>query len=134
MAKQYPNRTDLSNPAQKVAKMAPKGQTYGQATQQLASQSAVPMASGDITTPAPPQPETPRVAPGSLGAFDRPTDRPDEPITTGAPFGPGANPAQLGMPSAMGGPNPIDEIRALYQMYPNEDLAALLDSAINKAL
>lgn len=133
MAEQYPNRTDLSNAAKKVAKMAPKGQTYGKATAQLQSQSQVPMGSGDITTP---QPETslPRVSPGSLGAFDRPTERPNEPITSGAPFGEGPTPAQLGMPTALGGPTPLDEIRALYQAYPNDDLAALIESAINRTL
>lgn len=133
MAKQYPNRTDLANPAKKVAKMAPKGQTYGTATRQLQAQAQVPMASGDITTPQA-QAAVPRVSPGSLGAFDRPTDRPDEPLTAGAPFGPGPAPAQLGMPTVFGGPKPIDEIRALYQMFPNEDLAALLDSALNRNL
>lgn len=133
MAKQYPNRSDLSNPAKKVAKMAPKGQTYGKATAQLQAQSQVPMGSGDITTP---QPDVPvqRVSPGGLGAFDRPTDRPDEPLTAGAPFGAGPTPAQLGMPTALGGPTPLDEIKALYRAYPNDDLAALLESAINKAL
>lgn len=133
MAQQYPNRTDLSNPAKKVAKMAPKGQTYGKASAQLQAQSQVPMASGDITTPQP-GPVQPVVSPGSLGAFDRPTDRPAEPLTAGAPFGSGPTPAQLGMPTALGGPTAIDELRALYNMFPNEDLAALLDSAINRSL
>ena len=44
MAKEYPNRSDLRNPANKIAKTAAKGQPYGQAGAQLASQAVVPMA------------------------------------------------------------------------------------------
>lgn len=36
----------------------------------------------------------PDVRPGEL-AFNRPTERPSEPVTAGAPFGPGPGPAQV---------------------------------------
>ena len=128
----YPNRTDLQNRAQKVARQVAKGQTYGKATEQLESQRAVPMASGDVMSPEQPVAEAaPPVLPGSLGPLDRPTERPDEPVTTGANLGAGPTAAQLGLPSAFGGLNPLDEIRALYDMYPNRDLAALLEFATN---
>jgi len=129
---EYPNRTDLQNRAQKVARSAAKGQTYGKATEQLRSQQMVPMASGDVVSPDRPAfAPGPSVAPGSFGPLTRPTERPNEPITTGANIGEGPTAAQLGLPSAFGGASPVDEIRALYEMYPNPDLAALLESAIN---
>lgn len=43
----------------------------------------------------------------SFGAFDRPTERPDEPLTHGAPVGPGAGPEVIpglgGAPAGMAG-------------------------------
>lgn len=88
----YNNRRDLRT--QKPT--ASPGQEYGKATEQIAAQQAVPLAG--VAPAAAPQP-----APGPLaaadqmqmpqfGAFDRPTERPDEPLTTGAPVGPGAGP------------------------------------------
>jgi hypothetical protein len=130
----YPNRTDMQNTAQKVAKQAAKGQTYGKASEQMRSQSAVPMASGDVTTPSVPVPERPSVTPGMFGRLDRPTDRPGEPVTTGVNVGPGPSGAQLGLPSALGNLSPVEEIRALYELYPNDDLAALLENAINSVV
>ena len=116
MAKQYPNRSDLRGG--KVAKQTVTGQTYGQATQQMEAQSAVPMASAPTDRPV--------VAPGSMGAFDRPTGRPEEPVTAGASFGPGPTPqTQFAIPTS----DPVlIELRALYQAYPSEELADMLDS------
>lgn len=132
---EYPNRTDLQNRATKVARSAAKGQTYGKATEQLRSQQMVPMASGDVVSPNRPEVgAATSIAPGSLGPLDRPTARPNEPITAGASVGPGPTAAQLGLPSALGSLNPIEEIRALYELYPNDDLAALLESAINSVV
>lgn len=37
--------------------------------------------------------------PGAAGAFNRPTENPGQPITAGAPFGPGPGPDQLGIPN-----------------------------------
>lgn len=66
------------------------GQQYGQAKQQQAVLSAVPdlaptVGAGPVASPPP------VVPPGSLGALDRPTERPAEPVTAGAPIGPGPN-------------------------------------------
>lgn len=127
MAEQYPNRSDLRNPAKKVAKMTATGQTYGQATQQMRSQQAVPMASAPTDTPPPP---AQRVTPGSLGAFNRPTERPDEPVTAGASFGPGRTPMpQYAIPSE---DSVVLELRALYSAYPSDELADMLDSYIRE--
>lgn len=120
MAKQYPNRSDLRGG--KVPKQTVTGQTYGQATQQMEAQSAVPMAQAPTDRPV--------VTPGSMGAFDRPTERPTEPVTAGASFGPGPTPrTQFTVPTS----DPVViELRALYQAYPSEELADMLDSYIRE--
>jgi hypothetical protein len=100
---QHLNRTDL-NVAKLPATAAP-GQTYGQAGQQLAAQSAVPMGQQPTTTPGAATPPTaaPGVTPGSLGPLTAPTARPDEPLTAGAPFGAGPNQP----PTAPAAPDPV---------------------------
>ena len=127
MAKQYSNRSDLRNSAKLPAKAAP-GQTYGEAGKQIAAQRAVPMAA----PPAPTPPPQPRVAPGSMGPLNRPTERPDEPVTAGAPFGPGRT-EQLGGYMGPRNSDPIlDELRAIYAVSPNEALADMIDSYIRE--
>jgi hypothetical protein len=124
MAVQKPNRSDLRNPAQKIAKAAAKGQTYGEASEQMRAQQAVPM--GSAPTDVQPQ----RVTPGSLGAFNRPTERPDEPVTAGASFGPGRTPTSSFAPPTQ---DPVVmELRALYSAYPSDELADMLDSYIRE--
>jgi hypothetical protein len=123
MAKQYPNRSDLRNAGGKVAKQTATGQTYGEAKKQMDAQSAVPMAAAP--TDAPPQ-----ILPGQLGAFNRPTERPDEPVTAGASFGAGPTPrTQFAVPTS----DPIlTELRALYSAYPSTELADMLDSYVRE--
>ncbi len=122
MAEKYPNRSDLRNPAQKVAKMAATGQAYGEAGKQLAAQSAVPMG-GSPMEAAPPPP-----MPGQAGGLDRMTERPDEPLTAGMPFGAGPGPEALAAPS--GGPGSkedlIMQLRLATARYPNPNLIQLL--------
>jgi len=122
MSDAYANRTDLNNPAQRVARQAVPGQTYGEATRQMEAQRAVPMAAAptDVTP-------RPRPVPGTLGSLARRTERPNEPITAGAPFGPGMGPEAMGMASTTSDPA-LDELRMIFQMFPNDDLADLLDS------
>jgi len=122
MAKQYSNRTDLQNPAKKMAATAAKGQTYGEAGKQMAAQRAVPMAA-----PAPaPRPRN-AVAPGSMGAFNRDTTAPDEPVTAGANVGPGPNAFQAGImaPPMLGNPV-LQELMVLDQLFPSDDLKNLI--------
>jgi hypothetical protein len=123
MAKQYPNRSDLRNAGGKVAKQVATGQTYGEAKKQMDAQSAVPMAAAP--TDAPPQ-----IQPGQLGAFNRPTERPNEPVTAGASFGPGPTPTtQFAVPTS----DPVlTELRALYSAYPSTELADMLDSYVRE--
>jgi hypothetical protein len=126
MAKQYSNRSDLRNPAQKMAKTAVPGQGYGEAGAQLASQSVVPMASAAPAPVAPPAP-----MPGAMGPLNRPTDRPNEPLTAGASFGPGPTPGvQFVVPKES---DPVlNELRGLYQAYPSPELADMLDSYVRE--
>lgn len=132
MAKQYANRSDLRNPAKKIAVQTPPSSQYGEATQLREAQQAVPMASSPTATVASTPAPAVRPRPGQLGPLDRPTERPTEPVTAGAPFGPG----RMGGPTAYVGPrnnDPVlDELRALYSMYPSEDLADMLDSYIRE--
>jgi len=99
----YPNRTDLNAPANEPLSAVP-GQQYGKETEQLNAQRAVPI--GTPPGPQVAQPPTvpltrgtlqPQVQPGSL-PFLHPTNRPDEPVTAGLPFGPGPGPESLPTP------------------------------------
>ena len=114
----YPQRTDLN-----MAPSAVPGQTYGEAGAQMAAQRAVPMG-------APAAPQAPTVTPGQYGPLDRPTDRPNEPVTAGAPFGPGRMGEQTAYAGPVGGDSVLDELRALYAKFPNNDLADMIDSYI----
>lgn len=121
--KSYPNRSDLRNPAQKVARQAATGQAYGEAGAQLEAQKAVPMAT--------PPTEAPVLQPGQLGALNRPTERPAEPVTAGAPFGPGRM-GPPGMAVPRNNDPVLNELRALYMAYPSDELADMLDSYVRE--
>jgi hypothetical protein len=124
MAKQYSNRSDLRNPAGKVAKMAAKGQAYGEAGKQMAAQSVVPVAAPPTETLPQPTP-----VPGQVTDLMAPTERPNEPITAGMDFGPGPSSAVLGPPMR---PNPgsnqdlAEQVRAIASLYPNPALLQLV--------
>lgn len=86
----YANRTDLNT---SLPKTAAPGQTYGSGAAQMRAQTAMPMGAQPPPAPAgpPAPPGQPPVQPGQFGPLDRPTDRPGEPLTAGAPIGPGPN-------------------------------------------
>lgn len=73
------------------------GGGWGEQKALMDAQAAVPVASppppGSMGPPMPPA--APGPAPGSLGAFGRPSDRPNEPTTHGLPTGPGGGPEVL---------------------------------------
>ena len=120
----YSNRTDLQNVAAKVA----TGQTYGMAKQQMDAQRAVPMGKSPADVAA-----VQRPVPGTLGSLTRPTERPTEPITAGAPFGAGPGPVAAGIPMPTSATaSAVDEIRAIAQTYGNDDLLDLLDAYGNE--
>ena len=117
----YPARTDLQIP-----RVAP-GQPYGEATAQRNALRAVPIPTqpqqGTIGSPGP-------AAPAQVVPLSEPTQNPNEPLTAGAPFGPGPGPEALGPGGAalMGQPqDPVrQQVAALYQVNPNPDLLRLL--------
>lgn len=74
---QYSNRADL----QTQPRTAGQEKVYGDVAQQQAVQRTP-----DAAVPPPP---------GSLQSLTAPSDRPNEPLTTGLPIGPGAGPDAL---------------------------------------
>lgn len=124
----YPNRSDLRNPA--TRKMAFTGQTYGEGAAQARSQQQVSPGS------APADVEAQRMArpvPGAGGDLLRATERPDEPVTAGADFGPGPTSAEMGvMPQRVPQDDVVETLRALYAMFPNDDLLEMLSRFGNR--
>jgi hypothetical protein len=122
--------SDVQAGKNRVAIQAATGQTYGEAGKQITAQRAVPMGSAPTDVA---QTATPRPVPGTLGSLTRPTERPSEPITAGAPFGAGPSPMAAGIPMPTGD-QALEELKAIYAMYPNDDLADLIDSATREGL
>ena len=127
MTGDYPNRSDLRG----GTRANYTGQTYGTATAQEQSQQAVP--------PGPPPTDAAggglmleRPMPGAAG-FARPTERPDEPITAGADFGPGPSALQAGIrPRVMNFDETLLRLQALNRAYPNEGLTKFLARYSNR--
>ena len=117
----YAQRTDLNSSA-----MTPQ---YGGAKALADAQKAVPMGASPTVTP----PQVQRTMPGTLGALTRSPERPNEPITAGANCGAGPNAIAAGIPMPTGD-QALAELRAIYAMYPNDDLADLIDSATREGL
>lgn len=108
----YQNRTDLNQPVRTTT-----GQQYGQAQQQQQSQQQIPL-------PQAPPPMGPPPTP-----LDAPSGRPDEPVTSGAPLGPGPGPESLGLPEPPAQLSPIEELRAIASVYDYPEIRELLNIA-----
>lgn len=109
----YTNRTDLAQgprtaPAQPVRTT---DQGYGTQVAQARAQAAMPL------------PDFSKMA------LDRPTERPQEPVTAGAPMGPGPGPEVLGMPMVPQGPPFLEILQNLYAQYPSNELRSLIEEA-----
>jgi hypothetical protein len=138
MTGDYPNRSDLRNPATSTARFT--GQTYGQASQQARSQRAVRPGVSPATRQAQQmageQPQGQPVQRPRAGAqpFNRPTERPNEPLTAGASFGPG--PTRLDnsvRPRTLLPSNDVlDRLTALYNMFPNDQLRVLIQRMMER--
>ncbi len=103
-------------------------QQYGMRLAQQRAQEAVPMGTPPTTVPSPVQQRS-RVAPGSLTPLTAPTQRPDEPITAGANFGPGPNAMGAGiMPAIEPTDDVLNKLVYLNTMYPNSDLQNLISA------
>lgn len=120
----YSNRSDLRNPATRRANFT--GQTYGEAAQQQAAQAAVPPGTAPATVQAQQMAAQQAPRPGAQ-PLSRPTERPSEPVTAGADFGPGPTSMQAGvMPRIVPVDETLEQLRVLYQMFPNPDLADMI--------
>lgn len=125
--KSYSNRSDLNQ----AVKVAP-GQPYGQRQQLEQAQQAVPLPNAQNLPAAPTQAAGPSALPqgGPMPAlpgaqpFTRPTERPNEPVTTGLPVGAGAGPEALSTsaPDTIGA-----QLVAMYRQNPNNDLLRLIE-------
>lgn len=95
--KTYSNRTDLSTGARKALTQTGPSPQYGEGVKREASLAAVPLSppAAPVTPPSGAAAGGGFPMPGSLGPIDAPTNRPDEPVTTGLPTGPGAGPEIL---------------------------------------
>jgi hypothetical protein len=108
-----------------------KGQTYGEGAAQERRVQAVP--TGAAPTQQRAQQAARRATPAAPGSLTAPSTRPMEPITAGAPFGPGVGPVAAGIPMMPPSGNDVmEELKAIYQRFPNDDLADLLDSFIRE--
>ena len=124
----YSNRSDLRNPATSTARFT--GQTYGEATQQAQSQQMVRPGVSPTTVDAQQMAARPR--PGQQ-PLNRPTERPNEPLTAGAPFGPGPGPMEMQVrPRMLPGGDVVDRLVALYNMYPNDQLRVLIQRMMER--
>ena len=118
------NRTDLLTPV--------PGQEYGQAAAQEQAQQAVPAGGG------PSQPDHNAMfaalasapQPGSHGALDRATERPNEPVTHGLPVGPGGGPEALTGIGAMAREGTLDQAGTLSNLLTNMAASPNATSAI----
>lgn len=130
---EYPNRSDLRNPATRQVRFT--GQTYGEASQQAASQQAVAPGSAPAQVQA--QAMAGQQAPMRPGERPllRPTERPNEPITAGANFGAGPNMTQAGIMGRRIPEDPVmDQLKVLYTMFPNDDLAEMISKYTDNRL
>ena len=129
----YENRSDLSfnKSPQPVGNFADSG-PYGTGAALERSQQQMP-----VSGPQPPAPiEGPGdplqallgaagPAPGSLGAFNRPSERPNEPLTHGLSMGPGGGPEVLSNPVARPAMHVLQQMAA--QPYASDEIRNLLN-------
>lgn len=109
---------------QSPAMMAARGQTYGERKKQIDAQRAVPMG----RPPTDIQPERRRPTPMASGSLTAPTARPTEPITAGAPFGPGPGPVGAGIPMMTGSQIAVEELRQIAMAYGIDELLDAVDA------
>lgn len=95
--KAYTNRTDLAaNRATQPITTVP-GQTYGKQAEQAAAQQVNPL---------------PQATPMRMPSFSRPSERPNEPVTTGLPMGPGPGPEVMPSQPEDMDPQDLERLRA----------------------
>jgi len=131
MTGDYANRSDLRNPATSRAEFT--GQTYGESAAQQRAQDVVPAGAApqDVAAQRAAASVERGVRPGAK-PLGRPTERAEEPITSGANFGPGPNAMAAGIrPRVVSKDNIEIQLEQLYRMYPTEGVALLLERIRN---
>lgn len=119
---QYPNRVDLQLGDRQQPIMRPPSTQYGEQAELVRQQQALPVSAAPAPAPMPASTRPP-MPPTQIIPLDSPTMRPDEPLTAGAPFGPGPGPSFTRMRE-----DPIaDEVRALYVQFPYAGLREILE-------
>lgn len=126
-------RHDLVMPQQAPA--APTNMQYGAHAESIASQKAMPLPATSAPGGGTPSPTAPGGGGGDPVAaalamqppgppLSAASNRPGEPLSHGAPFGAGAGPEVLGLPTP--GDDVQMKMEALYRAYPIREIAELL--------
>ena len=121
-------RSDLQNKAAKIGdtmtpKVPPSNQ-YGESARLMRGLRDVP--TGPSPTAAP-QEGKPKPVPGRVVDVLRPTQKPMEPITAGADFGPGPSALQAGVIQRTPMDDAVIELRNIARFYPDSGIGDLLD-------
>lgn len=123
-------RTDMNVSKQPVRYIS--GGQYGEGSQTLAQQQAAPMAGK-------PQPST-ALNPSAVRSMmekvvplSAPTQRPDEPITAGMPFGMGPGPEAMELPMPVA-PRLSSVLEELMRYDDTGDIAEIYNSVVNRGL
>lgn len=126
------NRTDLLTKAQPVRTAT--GGPYGEAKQLAQAQQAAPL----------PQPQAPppglqaqahqaaQATPPPSRMIHAPSERPEEPLTTGLATGPGAGPEVLAGGGALGNQT-LSVLQGIYSKFPSDEMRALVKEAQRRA-
>ena len=103
----------------------PANGQYGYRKATREQMSAAPMAQDFQPTP------TPTVDVPLTGMF-APTERPEEPVTSGSPMGPGPGPEALNLPAQTF--NPVQTLQRLAQNDPSGQVAQILQDLSNRGI
>ncbi len=76
-----------------------RGGKYGEGQEMMGLQQAAPMAAAPRASRPAPSPQRRAASSAPLVGLTEPTQRPDEPLTAGMPFGPGPGLESLNLPS-----------------------------------
>lgn len=118
-------RTD-GGPQQTHAQMT--GMPYGENADFMDVQSSAPLAAARTQVPNTRTGQVPTGQGAAATPLFAPTQRPDEPVTAGAPFGPGDGPSPLGGQTA----SLADTLKPLLQYDTNGDIATLYEAAVRR--
>jgi hypothetical protein len=125
----YPNRKDLRSASKQkqLPIKAASGQPYGVRKQQEEAQRAQPLPAAATPDFAGLLQAAEAFNPGERLPLDRPTERPEEPLTAGLPSGPGPGPEVLGLPPDSSRVSSI--LRRIALTSGSSDIEALADFA-----